>query len=1144
MSTIPTTTRHFYHLEEIKSFIQKANREGDEERMVFGIVELDLSGLGNAAWNVLFQCLVEESCFPEAGLILSISMLYRSWTDVVKKDCANKASDSHKNLRARTYLIIAATLIARANKCRLVSNASVVSLVSPIKPLEDMIKTMESQQDSDEQGFEIHESLVDQVQSFIERVTDMQGKSEDARQLSTRTVTPLFAYYLENTTEAWNRYYASLSKESDPFDSKSTTTSLSEDAEENKSETTTDSDSLKQKALDMEKMLLLLAHMIYEMDATEDRNVPYVSDKESKQDKKSQNLASSTASNAFVHRAIVNLHESWIKIIPKISGNCKAFFQRVLVQYWSLVVETAMSIINDNSLVIVLLAIMELSANNLGKDRSQFLTSILLTVRHAGLSFQVNKINVDVIKEDDTVKRGLALYEAYPSDESLDAEKLSKRRMYTMEVKYVDRDTMRGSGRSNLELLKQYAKNKSFDLAQWGNEEIAKSHGLGWIFKDPKKKRQTPAKQASSSQDSVSIIGAPAVQMDCTMNEFYFDVTTVLKQDLIKYQDDYTDDAKKTLLEEEREHGSKDATLSRMSKRLYRNQWILSTVLAEPVPEESIVHTAKKKKTSKKEAEKMLEKTQAKSLMEIDSGKPSAKSSKPVKKKEEQVKQPMDKKKKKDTVKDDSPKKKKKTSSREQVRDDDNKDENASSKKRSKKRAREEEDSNSDSDVPSKKRPRTEERVKKPTTRKKNVNKRIDFDVSKLLDWTVVKSEEEWEKIGQAPVFQKPSSVSKKFLHIYKDKIYKGPYDVDMSRDYESIVRILYRTRVLQAIFKKKTDLVQEPKIVASKDKTKVYLVYEYPGRVPPSSSDLKDHVEYDYIKTHKKKIAVLDRVYSNLCDVSKWIELRRFDHLVGPSIEALLACYLLGIGDAQLKKLLTRDNSHESTEDASKKSKDEPIYLLELEDNRETLPVYKYEKSLEEKQNKVTILDILFTKKPKEVSRIIALLPLIQSRLEKWVQRVKELDASSLLDHDWCKQMHYDCAISAQEWKDRLQTMISCVANLSYHVKHGHLDGQTRTLKRNVAHDDQDSIDDDEESHVNKDDEEMDESNEEEEAPVKKTNKNTAKKQAPLKKETESKKRQDSSDEHGVESEDEDFDPMQEEDASIKSDEEEEEDD
>lgn len=914
---------------------------------------------------------------------------------------------------------------------------------------------------------------------------------------------------------------------------------------------------LHKRALLHERNLLTVAHMIYEMDKTEKRTVPFVSAKQSGKKKKKKSSSadkmddgvegagndsdreesqpSSTPSNDFVHRASCGVHVTWKQTIPKIMGSSKKIFERVITQYWSIVMEMAREMIRDADLVLTLLHLLELTANELGSDRTHFVTSILYCVRRAGVAFDMVQVDVEKWQTEESMKRALQWYDVCPVDGPLDAKTLSKRRAYTIERSYIERETWRGSGRSTVESLKAFARSKGINIDTWSADEVGKSHGPGIQFRDPRRKQRSKdvGNEAASSSSSLTIhTSTTVVHVDQTAVQHQLYEVWALEPKLARYRNDYATKAEQILLHEEKTHGTKEAIVRKMLKRAYQDIWTKSNFLAEDVPEESVEPAPKKsKKSAKQSADAKLERQQQRHVdnNKKKDGNPSSKptsssttkrsnsddttkqstmkttsaNNKDVAKKkkassssvdthneeeeenasEEEEAQGRTKKttatmNRKPMEDSDSSRAKKTTTTlgtkrkRQQVEEEEQAEKTSRSTSLMKKAADKnrkdqmdvEEDGMDEEDiaVPSLPPPPPSSSKKKRTSS----TKMIPFDPVETLGHVSmsVATAKEWDEIRAMPLAHRPGGLTRKPVHISCTKHYTGPYSIRVAREYETVVRILYRVHVLHNVLG--IVGIQVPHVLFNPDKTEVYLVQNNIAEI--DARDLEGEQDRGWDESVKlqdgRTVRIINPVYLGTCEVSKLIEFRRFDRIAVSCFELLLARYWLGIGDAQLKNLIVRDEwaaafpsrsppsslddaARNNTPDREGKSfstpplqqqqtpADDVVYMIHLEDSREKVPEYEIQDSVEEEQDSITLLQIMFVKNPKEYKRVVQVLVQCREQLMQTVERWSKMDVDAIVAQEFANKIAYGAYLAEETVMNRLDTIRSCLNNMMRHL-------------------------------------------------------------------------------------------------------------
>lgn len=293
-------------------------------------------------------------------------------------------------------------------------------------------------------------------------------------------------------------------------------------------------------------------------------------------------------------------------------------------------------------------------------------------------------------------------------------------------------------------------------------------------------------------------------------------------------------------------------------------------------------------------------------------------------------------------------------------------------KKNTSKKRKKEEDKEEDEKQEKKKR-KTKKSDDVSTGRKKKKetipNKPLNFKPEEVISFVSV-NETEWKQIEELPLAQKPSFVSKKKIFVDLENVYKGPFEITLSKDFDALCRILYKTHIIQNVFNEKK-LVLPVELILNPEKTKCFLKMKNVGKL--NSSILNNHIETVdcTVKTQSIKVKILDVVYAGYDHASKLFDMKSFDSLALDCFKGLIMRYILAIDDSNLKKFLVSENQ---------------IFMIDLEEKRTF-----------SKESKDELLDMLFTKKLKNTKRLIYLLNQHKKELLNWLDSIKGKDICSL---------------------------------------------------------------------------------------------------------------------------------------------------
>lgn len=1012
MASTISHTVHLYDASEIASAQQRAIARGKINDACFCVIEQDLSGLGNQAWAVNFATISQDVGLANPTAVLSNLILYNRWLEGIEEVPGRALTQSHTLEKARSLLISSTVGLVRSLKSRISLYGCVVSLKIPLEELQGL----------EEDCKKVEPSIPPSILSSVEWLKELgpSVKVGPTQQLDAERVMHLFLMFLELTCELWNK--------------------IAEDKKGGKTDNPGDlppEDAIYR----LETTLLSLGLMILSIDQVEERHLP-------------------GKTPQFVFEAFERLPNTWQLQFHHIARSNQWYTRPLLWAYAPLLEKANLETNKKNpTLILSIIAYMELTARHIGDERLHFLNSILYVVRNKSLPWNMSKIEPTNIVNEKDVARLITLYDQYPPTAPRDPLRLSQRRSLTITPDYLDRNTLRSMGVNTLPFLHKYADSISLDISSWKAEELAKSHGPALLLHAKKS------------------IGLP------TLLSHFLDEGTPFAAELDKLEDPYRKSAKEILLSEEEKHGAEKTTPLSIQLREYA-RWLSAYGTSIPAkldspaaPPSPAPQPAKKKAPAKKKpssTEGAPSKKKKKPPPPVEEEEESAEEEEPVKK--PATKASKSKKRPPPPEKKEVATKKKEGSSKSVGLDEEfvihhklgdkirvgkivfspfaeNIDEEEHARKVKKLKAAKisppaEEDDAEDGDSAEEK-PAVSKKKKKPSASKEvppspsKKRKKVEAESSEeeekadvaeeapavaakpskpkkkkppsLSNFDLVEAvhprpitDAERKAIMDAPLAQLPTGNSKKWVRVTPRKVYKGPYSVVLEKDVSTLQRVLYRSWRMKKQWKDAILLDQE--LVYDTEGQLLYLCSNNLGETDSTQWKTEDKE----IKTHGGgEVTILTRESSRVLQLSKAIQSPAFASMLAPSLVDLACRYLVGSGDAHYGNQLI--------------SVDGTLHAVDIEENRETIPLMT-------DATPPTLVDCLFVhnKAPakKDLEKFNQLLPSALPLLLSLVNSVKAENKSAAAQY--ATAIGFTNPPSDDQIAKRLATLEACIAKVT----------------------------------------------------------------------------------------------------------------
>ncbi|AGO83765.1 hypothetical protein psal_cds_227 [Pandoravirus salinus] len=490
-ATSPALTANWYDATEMACALRTCLRRGHQVDAVRVAVERDRSGDGAGVFASLATACVEDVGLASPMALSAVLASMAMWE-------ASVAAGKHREARAHLAAVVAAT--ASWPKSRLVADASIKTIEVDLEPL---VASMTTETAFDEMGG--HALLTDSVAwaaSIAEPVPSARKAAaaaaiEACGRIDAQRAVATFAGLARVASEVWANGVTPADIE-----------------EAQKDDTGTDMDEAQQgqgplereggaaaqppaegEAVDMqdaaalaegttlmvEEGVLALGHIVLAIECIECRRVEWP-----------PKGAAAPHRPSFVDDAmrLINAepgadaaHPYW----PTLAGRAaREFFCRPVAWAFGPLLAVARGA-NCERAVMALLSLMEALARGLVHARPALTAAVLLTARHAVISWDERKIQVQALATRPDIAEAIEAYDAPCVSDlvargALDAASIATARVMVVDPeRHLDGTTARHAGRSTLDTLAAavagIAATDPLAGALWTSDEMAKSHG-------------------------------------------------------------------------------------------------------------------------------------------------------------------------------------------------------------------------------------------------------------------------------------------------------------------------------------------------------------------------------------------------------------------------------------------------------------------------------------------------------------------------------------------------------------------------------------------------------------------------------------------------------------------------------------------
>ncbi|AJF98294.1 hypothetical protein TW95_gp1560 [Pandoravirus inopinatum] len=481
--TPPALTANWYDAAEMACALRTCVRHGHQVDAVRVAVERDRSGDGVDVFASLATACVEDVGLASPMGLSAVLASMVMWE-------TNVAAGKHREARAHLAAVVAAT--ASWPKSRLVADASIKSIEVDLEPL---VASMTTETAFDEMGG--HTLLTDSVAwaaSIAEPAPSARKAAAAAAieahgRIDAQRAVATFAGLARVASEVWANGVTPADIEQAQNDEAKLDTNEAHPSAETPQPPTEGEGADPQDAaalaegttLMVEEGVLALAHIVLALEGIEGRRVEWP-------------LKGAAAPHrpAFVDEAMRSInaepgadatHPYW----PTLAGRgAREFFSRPVAWAFGPLLAVARGA-NCERAVMALLSLMEALARGLVHARPALTAAVLMTARHAVISWDERKIQVQTLATQPGIAEAIEAYDTPSVSDlvargTLDAAGLAAARVLVVDpVRHLDGTTARHAGRSTLTTLTAAVSGtvvaNPLAGALWTPDEMAKSHG-------------------------------------------------------------------------------------------------------------------------------------------------------------------------------------------------------------------------------------------------------------------------------------------------------------------------------------------------------------------------------------------------------------------------------------------------------------------------------------------------------------------------------------------------------------------------------------------------------------------------------------------------------------------------------------------
>lgn len=417
MSNRPYNTFHLYEESEMISMQVNGSFMKKIPDCLFATMERDLSGHGNAAFSTNIQTCIEKVVLVKPSQIYTLLKKYNQYTTIMKNYFNGSTGRSFTNEEARQLLVNSSLLL-----CTLDQSKEFFSMMQ-----KSFMKNLNQEYSS---------ALVDC--KWLNTLTEPKKNTKTQSSIPPQWAGNNFRCALRESTLAWIKVYSI-----NPSDTNSK--EWVEATEE---------------AHKLDLSLVLWCQAMIAMEYIEKRKVE-------------------DEDNSIIVAVLKEFDDKVFKPnFPKLHSKGLKPTKSVILRSFDFLFEN----VNEhyetkkNKPNLVLLSILEFCMRDVVDAKSAFIVATLVSARQRALDFKDNG-NAEYDTPHSEVTSILEQYESSIEDGAMNAEKLIKGRLYSVDDVYLDDSTFRGKGKDTSALFMQGIEKYTIAMADLPDGEISRSHG-------------------------------------------------------------------------------------------------------------------------------------------------------------------------------------------------------------------------------------------------------------------------------------------------------------------------------------------------------------------------------------------------------------------------------------------------------------------------------------------------------------------------------------------------------------------------------------------------------------------------------------------------------------------------------------------